>query len=96
MVHIKKKKKKFFKNKKDLPGGPVFWSLSAGAGETDLIPHPGRSHIPQSNEAHGPQLLSLREATAEAWVPRARALQREKPPHGEASPLQLESIPRCN
>ena len=63
MVHIKKKKK-LFKNKKDLPGGPVFWSLPAGAGETDLIPRPGRSHIPQSNEAHGLQLLSLREATA--------------------------------
>ena len=57
-----------------------------------LSPGPGRSHMPQSNEArvpqllslcsraHEPQLLSLRATTTEARTPRARAPQQEKPP----------------
>ena len=57
-----------------------------------LSPGPGRSHIPQSNSARVPQLLSLRSrarkpqllsphaTTTEACVPRAHALQQEKPP----------------
>ena len=64
----------------------------ANAGDTGSIPGPGRSHMPWSNRAHVPQLLSLRSrasapqppnlraATTEARVPRARALQQEKPP----------------
>ena len=31
----------------------------ASAGDMCLIPGPGRSHMPQSNKALGPQLLSL-------------------------------------
>ena len=52
-------------------------NLPANAGDTGLIPGLGRSHMPQSNLAHEPQLLSLRATTTEACVPRARALQRE-------------------
>ena len=64
----------------------------ANAGDTGSIPGLGRSHMPRSNKAHVPQLLSLHarvhkpqvlspHATAtEARVPRARALQQEKPP----------------
>ena len=40
-------------------------SLPANAGYTGLIPGPGRSHMPQSNEAHVPQLLSLRSRAHE-------------------------------
>ena len=33
-------------------------NLPANAGDTSLIPGPGRSHVPQSNKAHAPQLQS--------------------------------------
>ena len=68
-------------------------NLPASAGDTGSSPGPGRSHMPWSNEACVPQLLSLcsgaREpqllspsaTTTEARVPRARALQQEKPPN---------------
>ena len=63
----------------------------ADAGDTGSSPVPGRSHMPRSSEARGPQLLSLRSrahvpqllspraTTTEARVPRARAPQQEKP-----------------
>ena len=44
----------------DFPGGAVVKNLPANAGDTGSIPDPGRSYMPQSNEAPGPQLLSLR------------------------------------
>ena len=64
----------------------------ANAGDTGLSLGPGRSHMPRSNQAHAPQLLSLRSrarepqllspraATTEAHVPRARAPQQETAP----------------
>ena len=51
----------------------------ASAGDTGSSPGPGRSHMPWSNKPHEPQLLSLHATTTEACVPRARALQQEKP-----------------
>ena len=33
----------------DFPGGAVVMSPPASAGNTGLIPGPGRSHMPQSN-----------------------------------------------
>ena len=42
-----------------------------------------------------PQLLSLRAATTEAHVPRARAPKQEKPPQGEARALQRRVAPTC-
>ena len=42
------------------PGGAVVDSLAASAGNTGSSPGLGRSHIPQSNWAREPQLLSLR------------------------------------
>ena len=63
----------------------------ASAGDTGSSSGPGRSHMPRSNYARAPQLVSLRSrahkpqmmsprATAtEARAPRARALQQEKP-----------------
>ena len=37
----------------------VLWiRMSVNAGDTGSIPGPGRFHMPRSNEAHAPQLLS--------------------------------------
>ena len=71
-------------------------NLPAKAGDMGSSPGPGRSHMPHSNEAHVPQLLSLRSrahepqllspraTTTEACAPRAHALQQEKPLQREA------------
>ena len=53
--HILLKKKK----KKGFPGGAVVENLPANAGDTGLSPGLGRSHMPRSNQARVPQLLSL-------------------------------------
>ena len=42
------------------PGGAVVENLPANAGDTGLSPGLERSHMPRSNWAHEPQLLSLR------------------------------------
>ena len=57
------------------PGGAVVESLPADAGDTGSSPGLGRSHMPRSNWAHEPQLLSLRvwslcSATGEAMIVR--------------------------
>ena len=57
------------------PGGAVVENLPADAGDTGSSPGLGRSHMPRSNWAHQPQLLSLRvwslcSATREARAPR--------------------------
>ena len=67
-------------------------SPPANAGDTDSIPVPGGSHMPQSNwapasqlRAHGPHLLK-------SMHPRACALQ-EKPLQQKARVLQVENSP---
>ena len=57
-----------------------------------LIPDPGRSHMPRSNEAHEPQLLSLCSRAQELQLlkpqcPQASALLQKRPPQWI---LQLE------
>ena len=57
------------------PGGAVVGNLPANAGDTGSSPGLGRSHVPQSNWASEPQLLSLRlwslcSATREAAIVR--------------------------
>ena len=42
------------------PGGAVVESLPANAGDAGSSPGPGRSHVPRSDWAREPQLLSLR------------------------------------
>ena len=59
------------------PGGTVVKNPPANAGDTGSSPGPGRSHMPWSNKARVPQLLSLHATTTEARVPKARAPQRE-------------------
>ena len=82
------------------PGGAVVKNPPANAGDMGLSPGPGRSHMLWSNWARAPQLLSLRSrarepqllslsaTTTEAHMPRAHALQQEKPPQWEAHALQ--------
>ena len=57
------------------PGGAVVENLPANAGDMDLSPGLGGSHMPWSNWAHEPQLLilhgwSLCSATREAAMVR--------------------------
>ena len=71
----------------DFPVGTIVKNPIANARDMGLIPNPERFHMPQSNQACGPQLLSpcsrARErqllgpsaATTEAHAPRACALQ---------------------
>ena len=80
------------KTKWDFPGGAVVKNPPANAGHVGSSPGPGRSHMPRTNDACAPQLLSLRSrahkprllspcaTTTEARVTRARAPQQEKPP----------------
>ena len=49
-----------FKKKRGFLGGTVVESLPANAGDTGLSPGLGGSHVPWSNWAREPQLLSLR------------------------------------
>ena len=73
-------------NNRDFPSGAVVETLPANAGDTGSITGPERSHMPQSNQAREPQLLSPRATTTEACAPRACAPQQEKPPQiGRAS-----------
>ena len=44
----------------DFPGGAVVENLPANAGDTGSSPGLGGSHMPRSDWARGPQLLSLR------------------------------------
>ena len=41
----------------DFPGGPVVKNLPADAGDTGLIPDPGRPHMLGNNQALAPQAL---------------------------------------
>ena len=52
------------KKDRDFPGGPVLKNLSCNAGDTgSILVGELRSHVPQSNSAHGPQLESPSAAT---------------------------------
>ena len=74
------KKKKRNQVRQDFPGSPVVGSLPASAGDIGSIPGLGRSHMLQGSWGCVPQLLSWHAASTEACLPRARALQQEKPP----------------
>ena len=90
------------KNVWGFPGGAVVENLPANAGDTGSSPGLGRSHMPRSNWAREPQLLSLRvwslcSATGgrdgerpahrdEEWSPLAAT--GEKPSHRNEDPTQ--------
>ena len=89
----------------DFLGGAVVKNPPANAGDTGSSPGPGRSRMPWSNKARAPQLLSLRSrawepqllnppaTTTEAHVPRAPALQQNKPLQWEAHAPQRRVAP---
>ena len=75
------------------PGGAVVENLPANAGDTGSSPDLGRFHMPRSNWAREPQLLSLRiwslcSATREAAIVRGPRTAMKSGPH---SP-QLEKV----
>ena len=79
-------------------GDLVVKNPPANAGDTGSIPGPGRPHMPQSNWACAPQLLSLcsRARGLQLLKPLHRrpcAPQQEKSPKQEACPLPLERSP---
>ena len=68
------------------PGGAVVENLPATAGDTGSSPGLGRSHMPRSNWACEPQLLSLRvwslcSATREAAISRGPRTAMKSGPH---------------
>ena len=68
------------------PGGAVVESLPADAGDTGWSPGLGRSHMPRSDWAREPQLLSLRvwslcSATGEAAMVRGPHTAMKSGPH---------------
>ena len=73
------------------PGGAVVKNPPANAGNMGSIPGPGRSHMPRSNEARAPQLLSLCSRASEPQL--ARALEQEKPLQWEACAPQWRVAP---
>ena len=70
----------------DFPGGTVVKNLPANAGDTGSSPGQGRSHMPQSNWACAPQLLSL--------CSRAREPQLLRPPATTTEAAHLEPMLR--
>ena len=72
--------------------------LPASAGDTAVVPAPGRQNMLQSNEDHGPQLLSLCSVTREAAAMRSPhttikvqpCLLQEKAQHSNKDPAQPE------
>ena len=76
----------FVKGAEGFPGGAVVENLPANAGVTGSSPGLGRSHMPRSNEAREPQLLSLRvwslcSATREATIMRGPRSAMKRGPH---------------
>ena len=68
------------------PGGAVVENLPANAGDTGSSPGLGRSHMPRSNYARKPQLLSLRvwslcSTTREAAIVRGPRTAMKSGPH---------------
>ena len=56
-------------------------NLPANAGDTGSSPGLGGSHMPRSNWAREPQLLSLRSATREAAIMRGPRITMKSGPH---------------
>ncbi|KAJ8790565.1 hypothetical protein J1605_004538 [Eschrichtius robustus] len=71
------------------PGGPVVKTPPANAGDTGSSPGPGGSHVPRSNEARAPQLLSLRSRAREPQLLKPACLEpvlRNKRSHRNEKP----------
>ena len=80
------KRKKIKKLDRGFPGGAVVENLPANAGDTGSSPGLGRSHMPRSDWAREPQLLSLRiwslcSAAREATIVRGPRTAMKSGPH---------------
>ena len=76
----------FKKLSEGFPGGKVVENLPANAGDMGSSPGLGRSHMPRSNQACAPQLLSLRvwslcSTTREAAIMRGPRTAMKSGPH---------------
>ena len=83
------------------PGGAVAENLPANAGNTGSSPGLGRSHMPWSNWAREPQLLSLRvwslcSATREAAIVRGSRTAMKSGPHSPQLEKALAQKQRPN
>ena len=70
-------------------GGAVVKNLPANAGDTGSSPGPGRSHMPRSNYARAPQLLSLSSGAREPQLLKPTCLEpmlRNKRSHRNEKP----------
>ena len=65
--------------KQDFPGGSAVKNLPANAGDTGLIPGPGRSHIHQGSQARA--LQPLTPVWLETALHNTRNHSDEKPEH---------------
>ena len=68
----------------------------ANAGDTGSIPGPGRSHVPRSNKARVPQLLSLRSRAHEPQLLKPARLEtelRNKRSHRSEKPTRRKEDP---
>ena len=59
-MHVYRKKQRSRRKEEGFPGGAVVENLPANAGDTGSSPGLGGSHMPRSDYAREPQLLSLR------------------------------------
>ena len=91
-----KTNKEFKNNMWGFPGGAVVENLPANAGDTGSSPGLGRSHMPRSNWAHEPQLLSLRSATREAAIVRGPCTAMKSGPHSPQLEKTLAQKQRPN
>ena len=76
----------FIREKQGFPGGTVVENLPVNAEDTGSSPGLGRSHMPRSNWAREPQLLSLHvwslcSATREAAIVRDPRTAMKSGPH---------------
>ena len=81
------------------PGGAVVKNPSANAGDTGSSPGLGRSHMPRSNEACAPQLLSLRSRACEPQLLKPMRLEPmlcNKRSHHNKSPLTTTKSSPCS
>ena len=72
------------------PGGTVVKNPPANAGDKGSSPGPGSSHMPRSNEARAPQLLSLRSQAHEPQLLKPACLDpvlRNKRSHHNEKPV---------
>ena len=75
------------------PGGTVVKNPPANAGDMGSSPGLGRSHMPRSNKARAPQLLSLRSRAREPQLPKPTHLEpelRNKRSHLNEKPVHLK------